>query len=148
MRSALAPPLYHYTCPHFHEAIQQDGFLRPAINMADRATAALLKGGDISRMTCQVVWLTTMPSVVWLNGGSLGLTSHGLLDCDRTKHRYRVVQDGTHRPVMPWSALREAWPVPVVVALESAPGARPDTWWASRGPLAAVYDPHQIEHAA
>jgi hypothetical protein len=139
-----APVLYHYTCGHHHPAILNSGLLLPAKDLAaTRAQSKALAGDPIARSTCQVVWLTTMPAVIWLNASSLGLTNHALLSCDRTRHRYRVT--GGVSPVMPWTELRLVWPPHVVEGLEAIPGARPDTWWVSRGPLAAQYDPHQAD---
>jgi hypothetical protein len=139
-----APKLYHYTCGHHHPAISRTGILRPGKDLAvTRAQRDALASNPISRSVCQVVWLTELPHIVWLNGAVLGLTNHALLDCDRTRHRYRVTPSAM--PVVPWATLREVWPRHVVAALEAVPGVEPATWWASRGPLNAVYDPHQAD---
>lgn len=140
-------PLYHYTCTHHHQGIQAaGGILYPARDLANtRAKMLALRGDRRAWQTCQVIWLTSLPAVVWLNRTSVGLTNHALLDCDRTRYRYRITSGPA---AIAWPVVREVWPGHLVEELESLPGARPDTWWVSRGPLQAVYDPHQKELAA
>jgi hypothetical protein len=83
-----------------------------------------------------------MPNVVWLNANAVGLTNQSaMLDCDRTRHRWEIVE--TDVPIESWARLRDIWPRDVVDELESVPGARPHTWFVSRGPLQAVYSPHR-----
>lgn len=135
--------LYHYTCDDHHTEIARDDRLLPAIKLANPHTVARLRYNRMTRMTSQLIWLTTMPDVIWLNANAVGLTNQSnLLDCDRTRHRWEIV-DNPGAPIESWAWLREVWPRDVVEELESLPGARPHTWWVSRGPLQARYSPHR-----
>lgn len=138
-------PLYHYTCWHGYEGIMRDGVIRAAVDVASKNQKRLLRRSMSVAMTSQVIWLTTLPHVVPLNVNQLGLgmyaieTLTGQKQCDRTVHRFEVTEED--RPILPWSMVRDHWPVRVVAELESLPGVRPETWWTARGPLHAHYAP-------
>lgn len=149
-------PLYHYTCSHAHRLIGDDGLLRPAIAVATPAQRRALRGNPYSARTAQVVWLTTMPNLTWLNRQAAGLGMDGALAagkrrrspnppraCDRTRYRWAVTDEDAL--IEPWTDLRQFWPRWLVIDLERLPGALPATWWCSRGPLRAVYSPHRTD---
>lgn len=131
-------PLYHYTCAHHHPHI--NGTLYPVARLMDaRQRKKVMSFPLAARMAAQVVWLTEMPGVVWLNRTALGHTNE-LAKCDRTKYRYRAT--GGH--LVPWRVARMHWPEMVVRDLEAVPGSRPSTWWISAAPVPVVFDPHVI----
>jgi hypothetical protein len=138
-------PLYHYTCEHGHDGIMRDGVIRPAIDVATIEQRKLLRRSGAAAMTAQVIWLTTNPHIVRLNINQVGLGMSaiealtGQKHCDRTVHRYEITEED--QPILPWALARQKWPVRVVAELESIAGAKPDTWWISRGPLHAHYSP-------
>ena len=132
----MTPPLFHYTCYHHHRFI--GSLLQPAARLMDaRTRKKLMEYPLAARMAAQVVWLTEMPAVVWLNRTALGLTTE-LAKCDRTQYRYRA----TGGYLVPWRAARLHWPESVVAELEKVPGSRPSTWWLSAAPVPVVFDPH------
>lgn len=140
-------PLYHYTCQHGHEGILRDGVIRSAVTQLDQAKRRALRKLGIAAVTSQVVWLTTLPHVVRLNINQVGLGMYeierltGAAQCDRSAHRYEITEENVI--IKSWAEQRRIWPIAVVQSLESLPGARPDTWWISRGPLHARYSPHR-----
>lgn len=105
--------LYHYTCGDGHAAIGDRGYLNP--------------GED------GFIWLTDLDAPVV---EALGLTRH-YIKCDRTQHRYRVVDTFECQP---WMVVRGHFPL-LAKALEGTRGAMPRHWWVAVGPLEAVYDP-------
>lgn len=112
--------LYHYTCDHGHSLI--DGVVIPATFQTQDAL-----GGP-----GEYAWFTDLSVPI---RDALGLTST-ILDCDRTAHRYRVLDAECIRP---WREARRVyrWGVD----LEQAPGARPAHWYVSTEPVPVVYDP-------
>lgn len=127
--------LYHFTCDHAYAKIGEAGQLLPAINLARKADRLAIMRDTNSRMTSQVVWMTTAhrPSR-W----ELGLTRF-LTCCDRMQHRYRVTEELVL--MRPWSDVRLDWPRSVVVELEMDPRCLPASWWVSRGPVSVEYSP-------
>jgi len=143
-------PFYQYTCKHGHERITASGgVLRPVIELAGPRMLERFRDEDYPtlRFTSQLIWLTTIPNVVWLNAGVAGLYMEesakclGIKPCDRTQYRWEVVD--TRHQIVPWVRLRERWPIRIVAEIEDSPGARPKTWWVARGPLQARYSPHR-----
>jgi hypothetical protein len=109
-----APTLWHYTCDHGLAGIGKPyGWARP--------------------FSDGVVWLTDLDAPV---PDALGLTSH-LLTCDRTAHRYRVVDAWA---ASPWMEMRPYWDPVRRDALEAAPGAMPRHWWVSPVPVRVRLD--------
>lgn len=106
--------LWHYTCSHYQSVMGWNAALRPGLD--------------------GYVWLTDLDNP---NVAGLGLTSQ-ILDCDRTEHRYRVVDDRTARP---WTEERLRIPRAFVEALESVPGVLPRHWWVARTLVPVTYDP-------
>lgn len=110
--------LYHYTCDHAHLAIERTGILVPH--------RAVTFGAGMS-----LLWATTQTPPV---AADLGLTSV-LLDCDRTAHRWRIIDT---RPFHRW--------IDTSMASTSAGRALSATgdqrlWWVSLRTADAVYDP-------
>jgi hypothetical protein len=110
--------LYHYTCDHAVDRIGVSGLLLPGALMAGL--------GD------EFAWFTDLEVPIV---PALGLTSV-LLTCDRTAHRYRVVDDVD---VLPWRNTR--WTVDKLRrdAIE-VPGTSPGNWFVSRRPVPVVLD--------
>lgn len=123
----MTPALYHFTCSHGYAKIGAAGKLRPA---SSRIPGLRLLPG-------RFVWLTDLAVPV---RDALGLTSTSL-QCDRTEHRYRVV-DPQNPEIIPWSVARRKCDRAQVLALESAPGAQPDHWWVATIPVRVVLDPY------
>ena len=139
-------PLYHYTCEEHHEAIKRDRLLKPGILVASKAGRDRLRRTRISRITSQLVWLTTVPHITYLNAGIAGLYTEqmaalvGVKPCNRTAFRWELTDDKVL--IQPWTVLRERWPADIVDELESFPQAQPKTWWVTRGPAKASYSPN------
>lgn len=112
--------LYHFTCDHGHRKI--DGFVIPATFLDQRLIGT----------PGEYAWFTDLGIPI---REALGLTST-ILDCDRTAHRYRVVDDSA---VAPWVEARRTYTWGA--DLERAPGARPMHWFVATEPVAVVYDP-------
>jgi hypothetical protein len=112
--------LYHYTCDHGHDQI--DDLVVPATWQTDRASGT----------PGVYAWFTDLADPM---RDALGLTSH-MLACDRTAHRYRVLDSVG---VVPWVTVRRMWAW--AEELESAPGARPRHWFVADGPVRVEYDP-------
>ena len=68
---------------------------------------------------------------------ALGLTSE-ILHCDRTSHRYRVVED---EACIWWPEYASRLHRSTRKQIENADGARPKHWWVAPGPVRVVYDP-------
>jgi hypothetical protein len=124
--------LYHYTCEHGRAALgDSDGVVvPPRVHSPGHLDSLPVRFGVLAELS----WFTDL-DVPYRE--ALGLTS--TLDgmCDRTRYRYRVVAD---RDVERW--LRSRWrTVPVLRALEHAPGAMPSHWYVSSHPVPVVYDP-------
>lgn len=119
-------PLYHYTCDHGHAALGPQATLRPAIEMIGPFRDA--------PWTAQFVWLTDLDRPHRLG---LGLTSE-ILNCDRTSHRYRVVDDEL---CTSWVRYAERLDPSTRAQIEDVDGAMPKHWWVSPYPVPVVYDP-------
>ena len=114
--------LYHYTCAHGRIAIEASGrFVIPATSQTGLAFG--LPG--------EFAWFTDLDAPI---RDALGLTSH-TLSCDRTAHRFRVLDAS---PIVPWMSVRRAWSW--AEELESAPDARPMHWFVATEPVAVTYD--------
>jgi hypothetical protein len=78
-----------------------------------------------------LVWLTDLDVAL---RDALGLTSQ-TLTCDRTRHRYRVIDVDGCAPYIGHPLRSE------LRALEQFDGVRPKHWWLSMRPVPVVYDP-------
>jgi hypothetical protein len=116
--------LWHYTCDHGHAAIE------------DVVVPACWQRPDLDGTPGTYAWFTDLAEPI---RDALGLTSN-MLDCDRTAHRYRVLDAS---PIVPWVRVRRSWPSWVDL-LESAPGARPMHWFVSPGPVDVEYAPIEV----
>lgn len=123
-------PLFHYTCDHGRDAIGTEGFIAPprihSPEVAERYPEELAWLAD-------VVWLTNQPHPDPI---ALGLTSE-ILDCDRTRWRYRVTDSMGCESYMlaarSWLP-RSAWQLTVG-------DHRPGLWWVARGWVPVELDP-------
>lgn len=125
--------LYHYTCGHSHKRIGEHGTILPAWELytdRERRTVPAL-----GRELTQWSWFTDLPEPI---AEALGL-DRVRLACDRTEHRYRVVDDQAH--ILRYVAMRRALPAHIRQSLETHPGAMPMHWWATRQPVSVAYDP-------
>ena len=120
--------LWHYTCRHSFDRIGHAGVLLPVRVLADPARLAGLSH-DWNR---DLIWLTDLDFPM---RDALCLSS--VTGCDRTTHRYRVVDESTAHP---WLRFRRGLPAESR-DLELAPGAMPMHWWVSREPVSVVFDP-------
>ena len=105
---------WHYTCKDSAAKIGPAGKIKP--------------GGS------HYAWFTDMAHP---NRDALGLTMN-YIDCDRTTHRYRVVEDAL---LVRWLEVRRSEDWDWVRLLEHSPGARPMHWWVSEDPVGVIYDP-------
>lgn len=124
--------LYHYTCHHGHDGITDRGHVLPA-----RLLDTTLPWDDMP-WTMSFAWFTDMAVPT---REALGLTSH-LIKCDRTLHRYRVLDDAF---VEWWPSFARPLSAHMRAELEQAPGARPSHWWVSTAPVPVVYDPRRVD---
>lgn len=124
--------LFHFTCDHGHAQLGPEATIVPIVT--------LLKGKISSRQeipwTGQYSWFTDLDHP---DRNGLGLTSH-TLRCDRTAHRYRVV-NGAEGDCQWWMDIRDRLDPQMRDQLEQAPGAKPGHWWVSAFPIPVVYDP-------
>lgn len=118
--------LFHYTCDHGHGTLGPENTLVPAIEMIGPFRDA--------PWTAQFVWLTDLS---FPNRKGLGLTSE-ILNCDRTSHRYRVVD--TSRCVW-WPQMAQRLDPSTCAQVENVDGAMPTHWWISSYHVPVVYDP-------
>lgn len=135
----MTTKLYHYSCIHSRDGIVESGHLFPGAKLQSIKARTLAPNNRIGNMVAQMVWLTDLASITGINRNMVGLTMNKL-DCDRTAYRFEVIEDGT--PIFQWAELRERWPVDIVLALETLPGAKPAHWFVSRGPVAAKLSPN------
>ena len=120
--------IYHYTCNHGREALGNAGMVLPIADWEPRAAAKLAQSPypDLALIS----WFTDLDVPI---AEALGLTRATIL-CDRTKYRYRVIDDIA---VTPWirsphrRRLRD---------LERADGAMPMHWYVSTEPVHVVLD--------
>lgn len=119
------PRLWHYTCSHGHARLGDRGDL---VRIRDQVPA-------VTGWATTVVWATDLDTPLVL---ALGLTSYAL-SCDRTAHRYRVLEPERFEWWPAWS--RRSLPPQAWKALESPPGTMPAHWWVSTSPAAAEYAP-------
>lgn len=118
------PVLYHFTCEHTRQLLGEHGVLLPASQLG--IPLALVATADL-------IWATDQEAP---DAQALGLT-RTLVKCDRTAHRYRILQPHNFQR---WGRLRASYPQELVDALELSPGAAPAHWWVSRVPIAAALD--------
>lgn len=112
--------LYHFTCDHGRRGI--NGTVIPATFQDQRFIGT----------PGEYAWFTDLAIPI---RDALGLTST-TLSCDRTKHRYRVLESSA---IHPWTEARRtySWGAD----LERAPGARPMHWFVATEAVSVVYDP-------
>jgi hypothetical protein len=121
----VTAPIYHYTCEHGRQALGERGAVRPLADWNPRA--ATLLGNRIHM--AMLSWFTDLDVAV---PHALGLT-RGTIECDRTAHRYRVIDDGL---IVPWlaSPWRRGW----LLDLERVKGAMPRHWYVATVPVRVV----------
>lgn len=126
-----ADALYHYTCDHGHAALCRSGLVLPLGRHSPNA-AAHLKATPYAWMA-GLCWFTDLarPRAVLL-----GLTSNALT-CDRTRHRWRVVDTSG---VVPWLQVSNAYPAAVVDLLNEPPHT-PEHWWVAGQGVPVEPDP-------
>lgn len=111
----MTGPLWHFTCHHSYEHIGRRGVLQPH----------------------QHVLMPELPPAVWLTDDptptrhDVGLTSTHLR-CDRMAYRYRALCDEAE-PYLDHRAL-----ISPAVRADLERYGRPETWWLSFEPTAAV----------
>lgn len=119
--------LYHYTCRHGYDALQDGGIVKPAV--VQNPTRANVWTGLFA-------WFTDLTPPI---REPLGLTAN-FTACDRTEFRYRV-DDPDSPDIEPWHVVARRLPVELRRSLEEAPGAMPMHWWVSQSNVAVTYDP-------
>lgn len=142
-----ARQLWHFTCGHSKPGIDQHGEVWPGKVVRERLRhpdQPVLPRNRELPWNCDYAWFTDLPSLA----GDLAkwaVVMHPddqtLTACDRTVHRYRVLDPD---PCV-W------WPVGVRLhrlqlvrhQLELAPRAMPRHWWISTVPVPVVYDPEE-----
>lgn len=124
--------LYHYTCQHGREGIGDRGTLILPSEVKKSHLRNRLYGpyAELDGL----IWMTDLDSPV---RSGLGLT-RVITSCDRTEHRYRVVDQ---RSVVRYVAMRRSLNPLLARLLESAPGAMPMHWWVSAEPVPVEYMP-------
>ncbi len=120
------PTFYHYTCDHGREALGDAGTLLPAADLTPRLRR-------LGLLPALWVWCTDLATP---NREGLGLTMN-VVTCDRTAHRYRVVQPGA---LMRWAHVARTLTREQRDALEAEPGAMPAHWYVGQS-VDVVYDP-------
>lgn len=123
--------LYHYTCDHGRAGLGDEGTL---LSTRDLVDADRLRRLPLwAQINAGFVWLTDLETPVRL---ALGLTSDSL-GCDRTLHRYRVVDPSVaaHYPDVSRELPRG------IRDLAFYRGAMPMHWWLAYPPVQVVYDP-------
>lgn len=121
---------WHYTCSHTRAQIGDAGELRPLRQLV--AAEKLRDWPQWRQAQADMIWLTDLDTPL---AGALGLTSN-ILGCDRTEHRYRVVN---YTP-MRYLTIRRDLPARLREDLENAPGAMPAHWMVAYTPVPVVYD--------
>ena len=124
--------LYHYTCEHGHAALSRAPLLLPSRVHSPRAADRIPR--DLAWML-DVVWMTDLDEPM---PESTGLTSRGIV-CDRTAHRWRVVDEQNVELWVRWLRAHRVQPA-VVEALHSGPHALPMHWYVSELPVPVVLD--------
>lgn len=114
---------WHYTCNHGFASLGDRGLVLPAVMINPDATAP----------SGLWAWFTDLSVPI---RDALGLTQH-LVKCDRTAHRYRVVDAGD---LQPWRDVRRQINPVFRGDLESAPGARPRHWYVAELGVPVVLD--------
>jgi hypothetical protein len=109
--------LYHYTCSHTRPVVGTRGMLRP---------------NPHPWLGVSVLWLTDQDAP---DRRGLGLTSN-MLQCDRLEFRYIVEAGDAKR----WNDYAASVSLRARMILESASGARPDTWWVIDHAVLGVLD--------
>lgn len=126
------PPLWHYTCEHGRAALGDAGLLLP---MSDpRRTDISGRVVEPFAWLMDLVWCTDLDVPVV---AALGLTMD-TIGCDRTRHRYRVVDPAG---LMPWHRYARELTRRQRVSLEAQRGGMPAHWWVATGAVPVVYDP-------
>lgn len=131
--------LWHYTCDHAHLLLGRSGTLLPGCML--NGVNDLRHDGGVLPFQTSLCWMTDLGLPI---REALGLSSV-YLTCDRTQHRYRVLDDSD---VVAWLDVRRAMVQrgmrDAVEDLEAAPGARPRHWYVATAPVPVEYDPVRI----
>lgn len=109
--------LYHFTCGHGAQYIQEDGEIRPHLH---------------PYLGESLAWFTPIARP---KPREIGL-QRNRLQCDRMAHRFEVETDeATH-----WMEVRQEFGEWEVRQLELSPGARPAFWYVTRVPVPIKID--------
>lgn len=127
--------LYHFTCDHGRAGIGNLGELRSAADQSKKA-AQIAASDPAMRDLLSWVWLTDLETPM---RDALGLTQH-LSKCDRTAHRYQVIDRRAAQPIR-WIEARRYFNPAVRDELESSPGAMPAHWFIAQSGVQVVYHP-------
>lgn len=132
---------WHFTCHHGYRAIgRYGGLVMPAASHHPAEVAGL---EPAHRLLALLAWFTDQPTVD--DPDALGLGSSALR-CDRTTHRYRVLEPWA---VVPWSGLRP-WFLLELAKVHTRPHAwlgdleafgKPEQWWVASGAVRVAYAP-------
>lgn len=123
---------WHYTCEHSQRKMGDTGMLLPLRQLVGADPLARHLSGFRAPLG-HIIWLTDLDSPI---ADALGLTRNSLR-CDRTAHRYRVVD---YVP-MHYPSVRRHLSKKLRDELETAPGAMPSHWYVAYTPVPVVYDP-------
>lgn len=129
--SRTREPLWHYTCDHGRAALGDAGTLLPL-----QVLKPDVRWHNDFDWLPELIWATDLEIPLRL---ALGLTM-GLVACDRTAHRYRIIDpSGFAR----WTAWARERGVPRTAAreLNFAEGAMPAHWYVSTDTVPVVYAP-------
>ena len=118
----VARPLYHFTCIHCAPSIAEGRRVLPA--------SLLTRRNDLPPWS-SLAWFTDLDQPA---ARPLGLT-HEAIDCDRTAHRFLVLDP---RPIRAWLDCPELCGTTWGKLLEAAPGAMPAHWYVSAEPVAVA----------
>lgn len=116
--------LWHYTCRHGLAGIEKTGTVLSLAGMSMRSISAF----------DQVAWFTDLD---YPDRDALGLSMRDL-NCDRARHRFRVLDDSL---VTPWiHAPLRRHPSRFGYLLETSPGALPRHWFIATEPVPVTRD--------
>lgn len=123
--------LWHYTCDHGHQALLNGPTLLPGAQVPGYPQERLDSPMGVLAL---LSWMTDLEQP---DADALGLTMR-TIGCDRTRHRWRVLQPDR---ALRWGRVRsqiEPW---VLDGLELKGGAQPVHWWVSQRPIAVEHAP-------
>lgn len=139
---APPPTLYHYTCGHGFKGIGRYGLVLPAATLRPDVVGGLEPPHQLLAL---IAWFTDAETP---DRDALGLTA-GMIRCDRTTHRFRVLDDPHTAGIIRWSEFRGLFTDRLAQVHDDAPGwvadlerfGQPDLWWVSVQAVKVRYDP-------